>query len=60
MNPALPEHAVDAPPCAVRITLPDGSVRTFAQPVTGAELAAAIGPGPRQGGRGHGGEQRWG
>ena len=25
--------------------LPDGSVRTFAQPVTGAELAAAIGPG---------------
>ena len=45
MSPALPEHAVDAPPCAVRITLPDGSERTFAQPVTGAELAAAIGPG---------------
>ncbi len=45
MNPALPEHAVDEPPCAVRITLPDGSERTFARPVTGAELAAAIGPG---------------
>src|SRR5579875_3495930 len=27
------------------ITLPDGSVRRFAAPVTGAELAAAIGPG---------------
>ncbi len=27
------------------ITLPDGSVRAFAAPVTGAELAAAIGPG---------------
>jgi threonyl-tRNA synthetase len=45
MSPALPEHAVDAPPRAVRITLPDGSDRSFAQPVTGAELAAAIGPG---------------
>jgi threonyl-tRNA synthetase len=45
MSPALPEHAVDAPPRAVRITLPDGSERSFAQPVTGAELAAAIGPG---------------
>jgi threonyl-tRNA synthetase len=45
MSPALPEHAVDAPPRAVRITLPDGSERSFAQPVTGTELAAAIGPG---------------
>ncbi|MGE0736731.1 MAG: threonine--tRNA ligase [Alphaproteobacteria bacterium] len=29
----------------VAITLPDGSVRQFPGPVTGAELAAAIGPG---------------
>jgi len=29
----------------VRITLPDGSVRTFPGPVTGAELAKSIGPG---------------
>ncbi len=29
----------------VAITLPDGSVRAFERPVTGAELAAAIGPG---------------
>jgi len=29
----------------VAITLPDGSVRRFDAPVTGAELAAAIGPG---------------
>ncbi len=28
-----------------RLTLPDGSVRAFDRPVTGAELAAAIGPG---------------
>ena len=27
------------------ITLPDGSQRQFANPVTGAEVAAAIGPG---------------
>ena len=27
------------------ITLPDGSVKTFADPVTVAEVAAAIGPG---------------
>jgi len=30
---------------AVSITLPDGSIRKFDGPVTGAELAAAIGPG---------------
>ncbi|MFQ5765725.1 MAG: TGS domain-containing protein, partial [Rhodospirillales bacterium] len=29
----------------VEITLPDGSVRTFKGPVTGAEVAADIGPG---------------
>ena len=29
----------------VAITLPDGSVRQFDEPVTGAELAADIGPG---------------
>src|SRR5438477_12596042 len=29
----------------VTVTLPDGSRRDFADPVTGAELAAAIGPG---------------
>ncbi len=45
MNPAMPEHAVDEPTCAIRISLPDGSERGFARPVTGAELAAAIGPG---------------
>ncbi|WP_439816416.1 threonine--tRNA ligase [Zavarzinia sp. CC-PAN008] len=30
---------------AVRLTLPDGSVKTFAAALTGAELAASIGPG---------------
>src|SRR5258708_37821411 len=30
---------------AVAITLPDGKVRRFPGPVTGAEIAAAIGPG---------------
>ena len=29
----------------VALTLPDGSVRTYAKPITGAELAADIGPG---------------
>jgi threonyl-tRNA synthetase len=33
------------PPGPVTITLPDGSRREFPQPVTGTELAAAIGPG---------------
>ena len=36
-----PGHAVGP----VTVTLPDGSRREFADPVTGAELAAAIGPG---------------
>ena len=30
---------------SVAITLPDGSVKTFDAPVSGAEIAAAIGPG---------------
>ncbi len=30
---------------SIAITLPDGSVRAFEQPVTGAAIAAAIGPG---------------
>jgi threonyl-tRNA synthetase len=34
-----------AAPSAVAITLPDGSVRRFPGPVTGAALAGAIGPG---------------
>ena len=29
----------------IEITLPDGSVRRFAHPVTGADVAASIGPG---------------
>ncbi|HTT78109.1 MAG TPA: threonine--tRNA ligase [Stellaceae bacterium] len=32
-------------PGPIAISLPDGSIRTFPGPVTGAELAAAIGPG---------------
>src|SRR3954447_25529220 len=32
-------------PIPVAVTLPDGSRREFADPVTGAEVAAAIGPG---------------
>jgi threonyl-tRNA synthetase len=39
---APPESAAVA---SVAITLPDGSVRQFDGPVTGAELAASIGPG---------------
>ena len=35
----------DSLPGPVTITLPDGSTRAFEQPVTGAELAASIGPG---------------
>ena len=38
---SAPGHAAGP----VTITLPDGSRRKFADPVTGAELAAAIGPG---------------
>ena len=43
-------HAPGSPaqthaPSPVAVTLPDGSRRVFPHPVTGAELAAAIGPG---------------
>ena len=37
--------AMDTPINHVDIKLPDGSIRTFARGVTGAEIAAAIGPG---------------
>jgi threonyl-tRNA synthetase len=37
--------AMNPNPRPVALTLPDGSVRRFERPVTGAELAAAIGPG---------------
>jgi threonyl-tRNA synthetase len=40
-SPASPGR----PPGPVAVTLPDGSRREFPQPVTGTELAAAIGPG---------------
>src|SRR5258705_10096105 len=42
-SPRPPERPGAPPPVAV--TLPDGSRREFPKPVTGAELAAAIGPG---------------
>ncbi len=42
MNSALPEQAVAD---HVSVVLPDGSRRTFEHAVTGADLAAAIGPG---------------
>ena len=32
----------------VAITLPDGSVRSFAAPTTGVEIATSIGPGPTE------------
>jgi threonyl-tRNA synthetase len=35
----------DAKADAIRITLPDGSAKTFDHPVTGTEIAASIGPG---------------
>jgi threonyl-tRNA synthetase len=46
-NPARIGNSPAGPaaPAPVAITLPDGSRRTFPGPVTGAELAAAIGPG---------------
>jgi threonyl-tRNA synthetase len=40
--PSAPDRAVPAP---VIVRLPDGSRREFPGPVTGAEIAAAIGPG---------------
>ncbi|HYC15362.1 MAG TPA: threonine--tRNA ligase [Stellaceae bacterium] len=39
------QDAAQVSPDQVRITLPDGSVRSFPGPVTGAELAKSIGPG---------------
>ncbi|MBV9552379.1 MAG: threonine--tRNA ligase [Alphaproteobacteria bacterium] len=44
-KPDLHEPANPARPKPVVVTLPDGSERRFAAPLTGAELAAAIGPG---------------
>jgi threonyl-tRNA synthetase len=40
-SPSLADAPLSGP---VRLTLPDGSVREFAAPPTGEELAAAIGP----------------
>ncbi|MDH3771225.1 MAG: threonine--tRNA ligase, partial [Nitrospirota bacterium] len=45
MNTAMPEPELRAEPRDVTVTLPDGSARTLAMGTTGAELAAAIGPG---------------
>src|SRR5579862_7657052 len=42
---ASQEKPVSAAPAQVTITLPDGKTMTFAKGVTGAEIAAAIGPG---------------
>jgi threonyl-tRNA synthetase len=42
-HPVSPDGAIDAP--RVTIALPDGKTLTFARGVTGAEVAAAIGPG---------------
>jgi threonyl-tRNA synthetase len=36
---------ISHPPPAIAVTLPDGSRRAFPGPLTGADLAAAIGPG---------------
>ena len=44
MSSALPEQAV-ADRASTSVVLPDGSRRTFDHAVTGAELAASIGPG---------------
>ncbi len=41
----MSEAVASAPSEIVRITLPDGSQRTFTGTVTGSELAASIGPG---------------
>ncbi|MEE8296689.1 MAG: TGS domain-containing protein, partial [Hyphomicrobium sp.] len=45
MAQASPASQSQAPPRPVAVTLPDGSVKSFDGPVTGAEIAAAIGPG---------------
>ena len=41
----MSEAAAEQPSQPVNITLPDGGVKTFAEPVTGTDLATAIGPG---------------
>src|SRR5215469_15517726 len=41
----MQEQPVSAAPAQVTITLPDGKTMTFAKGVTGADIAAAIGPG---------------
>ena len=41
----MSSDSLTSSPSPVSITLPDGSVRQFPGPVTGAQLAAAIGPG---------------
>src|SRR5437868_14804563 len=41
----MSEKPDDMPNSRVAVTLPDGSRREFPGPLTGAELAAAIGPG---------------
>ncbi|MDX1540891.1 MAG: threonine--tRNA ligase [Geminicoccaceae bacterium] len=45
MESAPSEHLVREPARGVSVTLPDGSQRQFDHPLTGSELAAAIGPG---------------
>jgi threonyl-tRNA synthetase len=45
MDSALPNQAVERRPSPITVTLPDGSRRQLAPGSTGAELAAAIGPG---------------
>src|SRR2546423_9252791 len=44
-NPGSPGPSGRSGPIPIAVTLPDGSRREFPAPVTGAELAAAIGPG---------------
>ena len=42
---AAPQPQSPAAPAPVTVTLPDGSRREFPGPVSGADIAAAIGPG---------------
>src|ERR1700755_377396 len=43
--PFFRRNSVSAAPAQLTITLPDGKTMTFAKGVTGADIAAAIGPG---------------
>jgi threonyl-tRNA synthetase len=45
MPPAPPGAAAVPAPARIAVTLPDGSRRQFPGPVSGADIAAAIGPG---------------